>query len=63
MFQDLGNGDLVECERNEGAKVLVEQSFDIEEMVFSVHPPRGKYINVSLLALGHISKVKRLGGF
>ena len=45
MFQDLGNGDLVECERNEGAKVLVEQSFDIEEMVFSVHPPRGKYIN------------------
>ena len=59
VFQDLGNGDyLLECERNEGAKVLVEQSFDIEEMLVSVHPRRGKYINVSLLALDHIAKVR-----
>lgn len=52
VFQDLGNGEyLVECERKEDAEVLVEQGFDVEEIHVGVHPPKGKYVNVSIMGL------------
>ena len=42
---------LIECERKEDAETLVEQGFDIEEVHVSVHPPQGKYVNVSIMGL------------
>ena len=52
VFQDLGNGEyLIECERKEDAETLVEQGFDMEEVHVCVHPPQGKYVNVSIMGL------------